>query len=79
MRLQCEELELHAREREVVLREMEVAMQRVALDADRRLTQQHQDHQSNIQLLLQKLRGEEIRSPRPYRLNVKLFWSSLYY
>ncbi|KAK5909834.1 hypothetical protein CesoFtcFv8_003727 [Champsocephalus esox] len=56
LRLQCEELELHAREREVVLREMEVAMQHVALDADRRLTQQHQDHQSNIQLLLQKLR-----------------------
>ncbi|KAK1892937.1 Kinesin-like protein KIF27 [Dissostichus eleginoides] len=56
LRLQCEELELHAREREVVLREMEVATQRVALDADRRLTQQHQDHQSNIQLLLQKLR-----------------------
>lgn len=45
----------------MVLRELEAAMQRLALDADRRLTQQHRDHQNNIQLLLQKLKGEEIR------------------
>ncbi|XP_037633039.1 kinesin-like protein KIF27 [Sebastes umbrosus] len=56
LRLHCEELELQAGEQEAVLREMEVAMQRLALDADRRLTQQHQDHQNNIQLLLQKLK-----------------------
>ncbi len=60
--LRCEELELHAGEQEVVLRELEVAMQRLALDADRRLTQQHRDHQNNIQLLLQKLKGEENKS-----------------
>ncbi|XP_040010091.1 kinesin-like protein KIF27 isoform X2 [Xiphias gladius] len=54
LRLRCEELELHAGEQEVVLREMEATMQRLALDADRRLTQQHQDHQNKIQLLLQK-------------------------
>lgn len=70
LRLHCEELELQAGEQEAVLREMEVAMQRLALDADRRLTQQHQDHQNNIQLLLQKLKGEEIRQSR---LNVKPF------
>nr|XP_020458229.1 kinesin-like protein KIF27 isoform X2 [Monopterus albus] len=57
LRLRCNELELHAGEQEVVLREMEVAMQRLALDADRRLTQQHRDHQNNIQLLLQKIQG----------------------
>ncbi|KAM7392048.1 hypothetical protein PAMP_022691 [Pampus punctatissimus] len=56
LRLRCEELELHAGEQEVVLKEMEAAMQRLALDADRRLTQQHRDHQNNIQLLLQKLK-----------------------
>ncbi|XP_029296595.1 LOW QUALITY PROTEIN: kinesin-like protein KIF27 [Cottoperca gobio] len=56
LRLHCEELELHAGEQEVVLRQMEVAMQRLALDADRRLTHQHQDHQNNMQLLLQKLK-----------------------
>ncbi|TNN80663.1 Kinesin-like protein KIF27 [Liparis tanakae] len=56
LRLRCEELELHAGEQEVVLREMEAAMQRLALDADRRFTQQHRDHQNNIQLLLQTLK-----------------------
>ncbi|XP_075955327.1 kinesin-like protein KIF27 [Anarhichas minor] len=56
LRLRCEELKLHAGDQEVALREMEVAMQRLALDADRRLTQQHHDHQNNIQLLLQKLK-----------------------
>lgn len=59
MRLRCEELELHTGEQEVVLREMESAIQHLALDADRRLTQQHRDHQNNIQLLLQKLQGED--------------------
>lgn len=57
LQLRCEGLELHAGEQEVVLREMEAAMQHLALDADRRLTQQHRDHQNNIQLLLRKLKG----------------------
>ncbi|KAM9360677.1 kinesin-like protein KIF27 [Symphorus nematophorus] len=56
LRLRCKELELHAEEQEAVLRGLEFSMQRLALDADRRLTQQHRDHQNNIQLLLQKLK-----------------------
>ncbi|XP_014851449.1 PREDICTED: kinesin-like protein KIF27 isoform X1 [Poecilia mexicana] len=56
LHLQCEELELHAGEQEAALREMEAAMQRFALDADRRLTLQHREHQSNVRLLLQKLK-----------------------
>lgn len=60
--MRCEELELQAQEQEGVLREMEAAMQRLALDADRRLTQQSRDHQNNIQLLLQELQGERIWS-----------------
>lgn len=59
LRLRCEELQLYVGEQEVVLKKLEVDMQRLALDADRRLTQQQQDHQNNIQLLLQKLQGEE--------------------
>lgn len=58
LRLRCDELELQADEQEAALREMEAAMQHLVLDADRRLTQQHRDHQNNIQLLLQKLKGE---------------------
>ncbi|XP_059192239.1 kinesin-like protein KIF27 [Centropristis striata] len=77
LRLHCEELQLHAGEQEVVVREMEVAMQRLALDADRRLTQQHQDHQNNIQLLLQKLKeggaGEAIED-RLQHLEKELFF-----
>lgn len=60
--MRCEELKLDVEEQEVVLREMEAAMQLLAMDADRRLTQQHRDHQNDIQLLLQKLQGEEIKS-----------------
>ncbi|XP_054895163.1 kinesin-like protein KIF27 isoform X2 [Poeciliopsis prolifica] len=56
LHLQCEELELHAGEQEAALREMEAAMQRFALDADRRLTLQHRDHQNNVRLLLQELK-----------------------
>ncbi|XP_028270102.1 kinesin-like protein KIF27 isoform X2 [Parambassis ranga] len=56
LRLRCEELKLLAGEQEGVLKQMEAAMQRLTLDADRRLTQQHQDHQKNIQQLLQKLK-----------------------
>ncbi|KAK2837177.1 hypothetical protein Q5P01_014389 [Channa striata] len=55
LRLRCEELELHAGEQEEVLNKMQVSMQRLVLDADLRLTQQHREHQNNIQLLLQKL------------------------
>ncbi|XP_015229762.1 PREDICTED: kinesin-like protein KIF27 [Cyprinodon variegatus] len=61
LRLQCEELELQAGEQEAAMKEMGAAMQRLALDTDRRLTQQHRDHQNNIQLLLQKLKEEASR------------------
>lgn len=60
LRLRCKELELQVGEQEDTLNELEVSMQRLALDADRRLTQQHRDHQNNIQLLLQKLQGRKL-------------------
>ncbi|KAM7416801.1 hypothetical protein PAMA_018729 [Pampus argenteus] len=80
LRLRCEELELHTGEQEVVLKEMEAAMQRLALDADRRLTQQHRDHQNNIQLLLQKLKEgssgdtQQIIRDRIQNLEKELFY-----
>lgn len=57
-RLRCKELELQVGERELSLKELKLATRRVILDADRRRTQQHQRHQSDIQLLLHKLKGE---------------------
>ncbi|XP_076010120.1 kinesin-like protein KIF27 [Genypterus blacodes] len=58
LRLRCEELELRVEDQEGALKEMEASLQRLALAADRRLTQQHQDHQTSIQLLLQKLKDD---------------------
>ncbi|KAM3867472.1 kinesin-like protein KIF27 [Diretmus argenteus] len=54
LRLYCEELQLQAGEQGVVVKEREAAFQRLALDTDRRLTQQHRDHLTSIQLLLQQ-------------------------
>lgn len=69
--LHCEELELQTGEQEVVLREMEAAMQRLALDADRRLTQQRHDHQNNVQVLLQKLNTKQNTLLKGYNI---IFW-----
>lgn len=57
LRLRCKELELRVGEGELSLKELKLATRRVILDADRRRTQQHQRHQSDIQLLLHKLKG----------------------
>uniref|UniRef100_A0A673Y8H1 Kinesin family member 27 n=1 Tax=Salmo trutta TaxID=8032 RepID=A0A673Y8H1_SALTR len=57
LQLRCEELELQSGEQEAVTREMEAALQRLTLDTDRRLTEQHREHQHSIQLLLQQCRG----------------------
>ncbi|XP_071014801.1 kinesin-like protein KIF27 [Oncorhynchus clarkii lewisi] len=56
LQLRCEELELQSGEQEAVTREMEAALQRLTLDTDRRLAEQHQEHQHSIQLLLQQCR-----------------------
>lgn len=64
LRLRCKELELRVGEGELSLKELKLATRRVILDADRRRTQQHQRHQSDIQLLLHKLKGEGRRGAR---------------
>uniref|UniRef100_A0A8C7PHA8 Kinesin family member 27 n=1 Tax=Oncorhynchus mykiss TaxID=8022 RepID=A0A8C7PHA8_ONCMY len=56
LQLRCEELELQSGEQEAVTREMEAALQRLTLGTDRRLAEQHRDHQHSIQLLLQQCR-----------------------
>ncbi|XP_018614657.1 kinesin-like protein KIF27 [Scleropages formosus] len=57
LQLRCEELELQAVEQEGVVRELEAALQRLALDADRRLTEQQREHQHSMQQLLQQFQG----------------------
>ncbi|XP_069379674.1 kinesin-like protein KIF27 isoform X2 [Paralichthys olivaceus] len=56
----CRELELHAAEQKGKLREIETAMQHLALDADRRIIQLHKDNQKHIQLLLQELQKDNL-------------------
>ncbi|XP_038869830.1 kinesin-like protein kif7 [Salvelinus namaycush] len=55
LQLHCEELQLQSGEQEAVTREMEAALQRLTLDTDLRLTEQHHEHQHNIQILMQQL------------------------
>lgn len=70
LRLCCKELELEVGEKELLLKELKMAIQHVILDADRRRTQQHQKHQNDIQLLLLKLKGEEMRTDRESKVLV---------
>ncbi|XP_029916643.1 kinesin-like protein KIF27 isoform X2 [Myripristis murdjan] len=80
LQLHCEELQLQVEEQEVVLREMENALQCLALDTDRRLIQQHRDHQSSIQLLLRQLKEggsgetEQAIHERIHQLEKELFF-----
>lgn len=53
------ELEVRVEEQEAVIREMEQSLQKAALDADRKLTQQQQDYERKIQMLVQQLSGSK--------------------
>lgn len=68
--LRCKELELQVGEKELSLKELKMAMQHVILGVDRKRTQQHQKHQNDIQLLLQKLKGEEMLADRENKVLV---------
>ncbi|XP_064153147.1 kinesin-like protein KIF27 [Anguilla rostrata] len=61
LHLHCEELQLQLQEQVGVARELEAALQRLTLAADRRLTEQQREHQQSLQQLLHQLteaRGE---------------------
>ncbi|KAL8561687.1 hypothetical protein ACOMHN_054984 [Nucella lapillus] len=55
LRLGCSELEVKSEETERVVHELENALQRSALELDRRLMQQQQDYEKKIQLLMHQL------------------------
>ncbi|XP_077418671.1 kinesin-like protein KIF27 [Vanacampus margaritifer] len=56
LRLYCEELEIYCAEQEHARAELELACDNLALDADRRLTQQQQEHHRNSCFLISKLK-----------------------
>ncbi|KAK7479550.1 hypothetical protein BaRGS_00029187 [Batillaria attramentaria] len=63
IQLQCSETEVKCDEQERVIRELESALQRSALELDRRLTQQQQEYEKKIQLLMHQLMMSEGNSP----------------
>ncbi|XP_011477369.2 kinesin-like protein KIF27 isoform X2 [Oryzias latipes] len=79
LRLRCEELELHAGEQEIALKQLEAGMQRLALDTDRRLTEQQKDHQNNLQELLQKLNGSHGEMPQATQDRLQFLEKELFF
>ncbi|XP_037114750.1 kinesin-like protein KIF27 [Syngnathus acus] len=81
LRLYCEELEIYCAEQEEARTELEAAVQNLALDADRRLTQQQQEHHRNMRFLMSKLKegassgeAQEVIKGRVQNLEKELFF-----
>ncbi|XP_057688074.1 kinesin-like protein KIF27 isoform X2 [Corythoichthys intestinalis] len=58
MNLYCKELEIDCAEQAEARGQLEAAVHNMALDTDRRLTQQQQEHQKNIRFLISKLKQD---------------------
>uniref|UniRef100_A0A8C5B4L0 Kinesin family member 7 n=1 Tax=Gadus morhua TaxID=8049 RepID=A0A8C5B4L0_GADMO len=63
LQLALADLEMHLEEQQRLVAWLENALDRSALDTDRRLTQQQKEHERSVQLLLQQCRGEATASP----------------
>ncbi|XP_078456210.1 kinesin-like protein KIF27 [Lampetra planeri] len=57
LNVQCAEAEMRADEQERIVRELELALDRVAMDMDRKLTVLQQEYEQKVQLLLQQHAG----------------------
>ncbi|XP_077600914.1 kinesin-like protein KIF27 [Stigmatopora nigra] len=58
LRLYCQELEIECAEQAEARGQLEATAHHLAMDADRRLTQQQQEHQKNIRFLISKLKQD---------------------
>ncbi|XP_066567180.1 kinesin-like protein KIF27 isoform X2 [Amia ocellicauda] len=56
LQLRCEEMGMQAVEEAGVVRELELALERLTLEMDRRLTLQQKEHEHKIQLILQEVK-----------------------
>ncbi|CAL1543407.1 unnamed protein product [Lymnaea stagnalis] len=65
LHLKCSEMEVKTDEQERLIRELEGALQRSALELDRKLTQQQREYEQKIQLLMHQLAemGSETNGP----------------
>ncbi|XP_077457784.1 kinesin-like protein KIF27 isoform X2 [Stigmatopora argus] len=68
MRLYCKELEIECAEQAEARGQLEATAHHLAMDADRRLTQQQQEHQRNIRFLISKLKRQHATRPIHTRL-----------
>uniref|UniRef100_S4RAI3 Kinesin family member 27 n=1 Tax=Petromyzon marinus TaxID=7757 RepID=S4RAI3_PETMA len=59
LNVQCAEAEMRADEQERIVRELELALDRVAMDMDRKLTVLQQEYEQKVQLLLQQHAGRD--------------------
>ena len=64
LQLALADLEMRLEEQQRLVEWLENALDRSALDTDRRLTQQQKEHERSVQLLLQQCRGEAGAQPR---------------
>ncbi|XP_043939621.1 kinesin-like protein KIF27 [Protopterus annectens] len=74
VQLECEEMKMKINEQSNVMRELESALERLTLEADRRLTLQQKEHEKDVQLMLQQFRvqgGEGIAE------NIKFYESKI--
>lgn len=55
--MQSEELRMRAMEQENIIRELELALEHLMLQCDRRLTLQQKEHEQKIQLILLHCKG----------------------
>ncbi|XP_056380024.1 kinesin-like protein KIF27 isoform X2 [Hyla sarda] len=59
LQIQAQELAMKVAEQENVVRELESALDNLALQTDRRLTQQQKEHEQRMQLLLQQFKDHD--------------------
>ncbi|XP_032068617.1 kinesin-like protein KIF27 [Thamnophis elegans] len=59
LQLQSEELKMRAMEQENIIRELELALEHLMLQCDRRLTLQQKEHEQKIQLILLHCKDQE--------------------
>ncbi|XP_075454996.1 kinesin-like protein KIF27 [Ascaphus truei] len=83
LQLQSEELAMKVSEQENIVRELESTLEHLALQSDRRLTQQQTEHEQKMQLLLQHFRdndGESIaENIKDYEAKVELLEKELFF
>ncbi|XP_072260191.1 kinesin-like protein KIF27 [Pyxicephalus adspersus] len=83
LQLQCQELSMKVSEQESIVRELESALEHLTLQTDRRMTQQHKEHEQKTQLLLQHFKdndsGVTAENTKAYEAKIEDLEKELYF